>query len=246
MVASQTRHFRFCVLQSLTNSSGWVTFAMRYCIGGKLIASELAAKPPSQASRYLSAFLRAHKRVACAVDYGCGKLRYAGQLAAIADSLTLVDSPAQLDRQQSIDGQETTVRRCAERSWRTVRIETVSEFQTNRRPKFDLALCANVLSAIPTKTARSSALTAIRRRLKVSGSLLVVNQHTNSYYSQVARREDVTRHLDGWLVPRRNNSASYYGILDRKKIFEILENEGYEIIKHWIEGQSNYAVARIR
>jgi hypothetical protein len=80
----------------------------------------------------------------------------------------------------------------------------------------------------------------------VSGSLLVVNQHTNSYYSQVARREDVTRHLDGWLVPRRNNSASYYGILDRKKIFEILENEGYEIIKHWIEGQSNYAVARIR
>jgi hypothetical protein len=217
---------------------------MRYRIDGKLVASELAAKPPSQASRYLLAFLSGHDRVARAVDYGCGKLRYAAQLAVMAESLTLVDSCCQLDRQQRIDGAETTVRRLAQQNWPTVQIETVSEFQANREPKFDFALCANVLSTIPSKAARSRALAAIKRRLKVSGSLLVVNQHTNSYYSQVARREDVVTHLDGWLLSR-SNLASYYGILDKKKTSEILQEEGYEIIEHWIEGQSNYALARI-
>lgn len=219
--------------------------AMHYRVDEKLIRTELAAKPPSQASRQLLAYLRGHDRVACAVDYGCGKLRYAAQLAAMAELLILVDSSIQLDRQQRIDGEVTTVRQLVEQRWPTVQIETVPEFQANRRPKFDFALCANVLSAIPIKAARSRALAAIRRRLKVSGSLLVVNQHTNSYYSQVARREDVVRHLDGWLVPK-SNSASYYGILDKKKTSEMLEGAGYEIVDHWIEGQSNYALARIR
>lgn len=218
---------------------------MHYRVGGKLIRSELAAKPPSRASRHLLAFLSRHDRVACAVDYGCGKLRYAAQLAAMTESLILVDSSDQLDRQQTIDGEETTVRRLAKKSWPTVRIETVLEFQTNRRPKVDFALCANVLSAIPIGAAQSRALAAIRRRLKATGSLLVVNQHTNSYFSQVARREDAVSRLDGWLVPR-NNSAFYYGILDKKKTSEILNREGYEIVEHWIEGQSNYALARIR
>jgi hypothetical protein len=163
----------------------------------------------------------------------------------MAESLTLVDSCQQLDRQQSIDGEETTVRRLAERSWPTISIESVCEFQANPRPKFDFALCANVLSTIPTKTARSRALAAIKRRLKISGLLLVVNQHTNSYYSQLARRGDAVAHLDGWLVPR-TNSASYYGILDKIRISKLLDGEGYEIIAHWIKGQSNYALARIR
>jgi len=218
---------------------------MHYRIRGKLIAAELAAKPPSQASAHLLAFLSGHNRVGRAVDYGCGKLRYAAALVAMAESVALVDSSEQLDRQQSIDGEETTVRRLVEQRWPDVQIETVSEFQAKQRPKFDLALCANVLSAIPTKAARSRALVAIRGRLKVNGTLLVVNQHANSYYSQVARREDVMRHLDGWLVPR-TISASYYGILDKKKTSEILERHGYEIVEHWIEGQSNYALARIR
>jgi len=121
----------------------------------------------------------------------------------------------------------------------------VSEFQIKTMPRFDFVLCANVLSAIPTKSARTTALGAIHRRLKVRGVLLVVNQHTNSYYSQVARRDDVVRHLDGYLVPR-NGSASYYGILDTHRTYEILAREGYDIIEQWVEGQSNYALARTR
>jgi 2-polyprenyl-3-methyl-5-hydroxy-6-metoxy-1,4-benzoquinol methylase len=218
---------------------------MHYRIDGMLIASELAAKPPSQASGCLLAFLKGYGQVERALDYGCGKLRYAASLAAMAESLTLVDSPRQLDRRQIIDGEETTVRQMAVQRWPTVQIEAVSEFQAKPTPKFDFALCANVLSAIPSKASRSRALTAISRRLKVSGSLLVVNQHTNSYYSQVSRRKDVVKHLDGWLVPR-NDTASYYGILDNKSTSEILQREGYEIVEHWIEGQSNYALARIR
>lgn len=218
---------------------------MQYHVNGMLIASELAAKSPSQASGHLLAFLGSHERVARVVDYGCGKLRYATALAAMAESVTFVDSSTQLDRQQNIDGEKTTVRRLTKQKWPTAQIETVSEFQANRRPTFDFALCANVLPLIPTKAARSRALAAIGRRLKVSGSLLVVNQHTNSYYSQIAQRADVRKHLDGWLVPK-NNSASYYGILNKEKTSEILEAAGYEIVQHWVEGQSNYALVRLR
>ena len=218
---------------------------MHYFVSGKLIASEYAAKPPSQASSYLLTFLSDHNRIGRALDYGCGKLRYSGALASISRSLTLVDSSSQLDRLQMIDGKETTVRRLAEQNWPNVYIETITEFQAKSRPKFDFALCANVLSTIPTKAARSKALAAIRGRLKRGGSLLVVNMHTNSFYSQVARRKDVARHLDGWLI-LKNNSASYYGILNKKKISQILKKEGFEIIEHWIEGQSNYALVRVR
>jgi 2-polyprenyl-3-methyl-5-hydroxy-6-metoxy-1,4-benzoquinol methylase len=218
---------------------------MHYRVNGMLIASELAAKPPSQASSYLLEFLKGYGQVARALDYGCGKLRYAASLAAMTEVLTLVDSPHQLDRRQIIDGEETTVRQLAERRWPGVQIEAVSDFHAKRRPKFDFALCANVLSAVPTRDARSSALAAIRRRLKVNGSLLVVSQHTNSYYSEVSGRKDVVKHLDGWLVPK-GDRAYYYGILDKNRTSEILQRAGFEIMEHWIEGQSNYALARIR
>jgi 2-polyprenyl-3-methyl-5-hydroxy-6-metoxy-1,4-benzoquinol methylase len=218
---------------------------MHYRVNGMVIASELAAKPPSQASGYLLAFLERYGQVQRALDYGCGKLRYAASVAAMAEALTLVDSADQLDRVQIIDDEETTVRQLAEQRWSHVELETVSEFRAKARPKFDFVLCANVLSAIPSRTARSRALAAIGRRLKVHGSLLVVNQHTNSYFSEVIRRKDVVEHLDGWLVPK-SERAYYYGILDKNRTSEILRGAGFEIMEHWIEGQSNYALARIR
>ena len=163
----------------------------------------------------------------------------------MAESLTLVDSSMQLDRKQVIGGRETTVRQVVKEIYSTARIETVLEFEAGARPKFDFALCSNVLSAIPTKAGRSRALVAVRRRLKATGSLLVVNQHTNSSYTELAHREDSVEHLDGWLVAK-GNSASYYGVLKKEKTCRILEAEGYKIVEHWIEGQSNYAIARIR
>src|SRR5829696_4954839 len=115
---------------------------MHYRIRGKLVASELAAKSPSQASARLLRFLSTHDPVVRAVDYGCGKLRYAAVLVKMAHSITLVDSPIQLDRQQIIDGHQTTVRQLAMQKWPTIQIETICEFEANRSPKFDFALCA--------------------------------------------------------------------------------------------------------
>jgi hypothetical protein len=218
---------------------------VHYFIRGKTVASELAAKSPSQASAHLQALLRKHDLVAQAADYGCGKLRYVSALAKMAGSLTLVDSSIQLDREQMIDGSRTTVRKLAKQKWPTIRIETICEFEANSSPRFDFVLCANVLSAIPSKEARSKALVAIRHRLKTSGTLLVVNQHTNSYFSQVARRNDSMKYLNGYLVPK-NKSAFYFGIINRKKTAQILITEGYNVIEQWIEGQSNYAIAQAR
>jgi len=218
---------------------------MKYRIGDFIVASELAARAPSQASRHLVAFLRNWDRVAHAVDYGCGKLRYAPYLATLSNSLTLVDSVDQLDRLQTIDGQRTTMRQYAKRICPKARVETLLEFQTKSRPKFDFALCANVLSAIPIKAARSKALSAIKSRLRSGAHLLVVNQHANSFYTDVAKRRGVVRHLDGWLVPN-GKSAYYYGILDAKKTSKLLRNSGFQVERHWITGQSTYVLVRLR
>ena len=216
---------------------------MKYVVRSKTIASEVTAKPPRQASAYLLRVLREQPKVARAVDYGCGRLRYVRALARMADGLTIVDSADQLDRITTIRGMNTTVRHSAQRSWPDIRIETVVEFRDRATPKFGFALCANVLSAIPSRAERAKALEAIKRRLIPSGRLLVVNQHTNSFYCEISRRKDAIPHLDGFLVTR-SNQASYFGILDKSKTAAILRDAGFKIEDQWISGQSNYALAR--
>lgn len=217
---------------------------MLYRVRGFVIESELAAKSPLQASGHLLDFLREQTRVRRALDYGCGKLRYADALRGMSESLTLVDSARQLNRSQVIAGERTTVRREARR-WARTQVQTIEAFAAQAGPKFDFALCSNVLSAIPSRRTRSGTLSAIRRRLKSSGRLLVVNQHTNSSYQLLKQRGDVIPHLDGWLVPR-GGKASFYGLVDRDATAAFLKSSGFRIIRQWTHGQSNYALVEAR
>jgi 2-polyprenyl-3-methyl-5-hydroxy-6-metoxy-1,4-benzoquinol methylase len=216
---------------------------MRYRICSLVIPSEITAKPPSRASSYVLQLIRDIGHVRNVLDYGCGKLRYAKVLASISDSLTLVDSERQLDRVACIAGAETTVRTLAARLFPEARIQSIAQFQRENRPRFDFALCANVLSAIPSLRARMDALASVRCRLKRRGTLLLINQHSNSFYSATGQRGDAIRHLDGWIIPR-GETASYYGLINRAKAKAILESAGFKIMEHWIAGQSNYALAR--
>ncbi len=218
---------------------------MLYTVKKWSIASELAAKPPSRSSQYLNRVLLDLERCEQILDYGCGKLRYANILARRGKVLTLVDSERQLNREQIVEGKLATLRSFAENRWSNVRLETIEEFHIRRRPLFDFALCANVLSAIPSKRDRLRALTMLGVRLKRDGVALIVNQHTNSHFSELARRPDVVRYGDGWLIPGKQLSY-FFAVLTTSKVAELLNQAGFELIEHYIEGQSNYARARFR
>lgn len=214
---------------------------MRYKVGNLEVRSENAAKPIAQAARPLVEWLRQMEPVGLALDYGCGKLRYSGHLAKRCSRLTLVDSGIQLDRVQKIAGRQTTVREFVKRKWPTSRVLAVEEFEEDGTV-FDFVLCANVLSAIPREDARSRVLHNLHRRLAPGGSCLFVTQYRNSDFRKMAASKNARRHLDGWILVTKRG-AFYYGILDRRRLEELVTRHGFRSIHSWLEGQSAYVLA---
>lgn len=207
------------------------------------IRSENAAKSTGNPSSPLVDWILSRSRVKRALDYGCGKLRYARYLARRCSHLTLVDSRLQLERLQIIAGRSTTVERYARRHWPSCRIYAAEDFWQGVDDQYDLVLCANVLSAIPSRGIRARSLRAIKSCLHPTGTCLVVNQYANSYFRQARSRRDAIDHLDGWLLPS-SMGASYYGILDRDKILRILRAVGFRLLNAWIDGQSSFVLVR--
>ena len=215
---------------------------VRYSVEGLTVRSENAAKSPAEASRPLVNWLLKHVLADAALDYGCGRLRYSSHLARRSQRLALVDSDLQLDRPTYIGRRSTSVREHAKARWPACTVYSLDEFWLGVPDRYGFVLCANVLSAIPSRTIRSRSLNSIRQCLSSDGRLLVVNQHTNSYFSEASRRRGSRRHLDGWILPSKN-AASYFGVLGKAKSIRILRAHGFRILDAWIEGQSNYVLA---
>lgn len=215
---------------------------MRYSVQGLTVRSENAAKTPGQASRPLVNWLLKNVAADAALDYGCGRLRYSRHLARRCQRVDIVDSEHQLDRPTRIGRQATTVRAYAIARWPSCKIYTLDEFWLGVPDRYGFVLCANVLSTIPSRIVRSRSLQSLRRCLSSKGRMLVVNQHTNSFFAEMCGRPGSTKHLDGWLL-RSGKTASYFGILRRTKTVRILQAHGFRIVDSWIEGQSNYVLA---
>jgi len=214
---------------------------MRYKIDCAEIRSENAAKTMAEASAFLVDWLRSKPRVNNSLDYGCGKLRYSKYLARRCLRLSLVDSKVQLERSQVINKQVTNVIRYAHKHWPTCRTYTVEQFWAGVEERYDFVLCANVLSAIPSRIIRARSLRAIKACLRPEGQCLVVNQHANSYFKEAPKRAGATPHLDGWLLPS-GRGACYYGILSREKTIRILRAVGFKVLDAWVEGQSTFVL----
>jgi len=216
---------------------------MHYRLRGLTIRSENAAKSPAEASAALVAWIRTNVRARNSLDFGCGRLRYAPHLAARSTRLTIVDSAEQLDRKIKTQRRVTSVREIAVRRWPDCRVLTIEQAWIGFPERYDFVLCANVLSAIPSRTIRRRSLRSIRASLAPGGRVLVVNQHTNSYFTQARARPDAAHHLDGWILPS-TRGAAYYGVLSRDKVVRILRGHGFEVIDAWIEGQSNWVLGQ--
>jgi len=215
---------------------------MRYKIKGTEIRSENAAKPATQTCGDLVRWLHSREYTPSALDYGCGKLRYTDHLAERSANIGLLDSKVQLTRIQRIDIEYTSVVEYVKKERSQWRIHMLEEFWNNPSYTYDFILCANVLSAIPCARARAKSLRSMRAALGSNGKILFVNQHTNSYFTEVRKRESTSAHLDGWIAQSRG-SASYYGILKKDAVSKLIERYGFSAEEAWVQGQSNYVLA---
>jgi 2-polyprenyl-3-methyl-5-hydroxy-6-metoxy-1,4-benzoquinol methylase len=215
---------------------------MHYKVAGHKIRSENAAKPISQVSQPLLKWIESQKKVDEALDFGCGKLRYAGALAKRAARLTLVDSEVQLSRIQKIGDEITTVREYAASHWSNSRVLSIEEFESDT-VKYNLILCANVLSAIPSTKVRSKVLRRLSSALCPTGRCLLVTQYRNSYFDEMAKSPNARPFLDGWLLvtPRM---TSYYGIIPKQKLEALVTRHGFSVFESWIDRQSAYVLAQ--
>jgi 2-polyprenyl-3-methyl-5-hydroxy-6-metoxy-1,4-benzoquinol methylase len=214
---------------------------MRYSVHRHEIRSENAAQGMRRPSRYLVSWLRSNVQVEQALDYGCGKLRYASHLRTRAAALTCVDSDVQLSREQQIGGSYTSVEGYVERHWTNARTVTVSDFASDPH-RYDFVLCANVLSAIPSAKVRARLLQRLRSALRPDGRALFVCQYRNGSFAAVLRSGRATPHLDGWLLEGLRGWA-YYGILNKPKLVQLATRAGFAIQKAWTHGDTAYVLA---
>jgi hypothetical protein len=215
---------------------------MKYSIKGHSISSELAAKPVAQGAKFVVDLIGNLEYVNHIVDYGCGKLRYAIHLEKQCDSLTIVDSRIQLNKKQKVHDEQTSVKNYALKHFKNCNVLDIRAFQKSPAVDADILFCANVFSAIPSKSEQTKALKSIKSAIGKKGKFILINQHTNSYYSDVSRREDSIQHLDGYIV-KSNRGTTYFGQLNMNKTSELLNSAGFNIVDHYIEGQSNIAIA---
>ena len=216
---------------------------MNYRINGFTVRSHNSAKPATQASCYVINLLRSKGPFEQAVDYGCGKLRYAGVLAERSNHLTIVDSSVQIRRKQMLFNKRTSVEKLAPELWPNCSVFTLEEFASlTTQRHFDFALCANVLSAIPSYRKRAALVDCIYHCLADGGDALFVTQYRNSYFDEVYVERNALPHLDGFLIPR-NNAASFYGIIDHQDLLKLGRKQGFRHFKVWTSRQSAFLLA---
>jgi len=201
--------------------------SVHYKAKGLTICSENAAKPAAQKSQAVCAWLRQQPSVVDALDYGCGKLRYAVELAARARRVTFVDSAIQVMRQQLLLGRRTTIQHLVSNRWPSSRVLDVVSFHADRR-KYDLVLCANVLSAIPSRRVRLDVLRAISDRLKPGATCLLVSQYRNSDFNATASKPNAEPYEDGWIL-RGRRGPSFYAPLGASRVEAMARRAGLSL-----------------
>ena len=207
---------------------------MRYLVRGLEIRSENAAKPASSAGRWMLNWIRTLPANARGLDIGCGKLRYTVPLAKRISSVTAVDSAIQLNRQATIFGTISSVRRYASRTLRNVTVCSLED-PVWRRKRYQIILCSNVLSAIPCRKTRKRLIRTAYTCLAPQGKLLLTTQYRNSHFNRWRRARNAYSYLDGFLVQGKRGT-SFYGLLDASALARLCRECGFTVLE---EGHAN-------
>jgi hypothetical protein len=217
---------------------------VHYKVHGHILHTEQTAKPRKQASKVLKRWILLNNAQGNVADYGCGRLRYATELAKVAKSLTLVDSKEQLFRTQRLDGKPQSIFLYAAKKWKNARALTVEDFERDKR-RYDFILCSNVLPVVPCPRQRLGILKRIRKKLKLDGRCLLVAQYRNSYYRELQNDPRASCHLDGLLVAR-GVTSTFFGLMPKNTLINLAERCGLFVHKAWVEGESAYVLCMLR
>ncbi len=109
-----------------------------------------------------------------------------------------------------------------------------------RAIRYDFILCANVLSAVPSHTARSRRLRSLREGLRPRGRLLAVTQYTNSCLSAYASDRRAERFLDGYLI-RSSRGTFFFRVIPPASLANMLH-----VLDAGRVGQAAYALCAPR
>jgi len=207
---------------------------MHYQINDYLVESELAAKPVNQTNKYVLNFINCLPHESNVLDYGCGKLRYALQIAKRVANVVAIDSSFQIYKKQIINGIHTTVQDYAKKYHNNI---TVYEIDTTiwKSQKYDVVFCTNVLSAIPDDQNRLELLINAKNVITTNGYVFITIQYRNSYFKNYEFRTDTLKYNDGWLIHRNNKKYSFYGLITKQKIItlcNIASLKIFELIRH--------------
>ena len=124
----------------------------------------------------------------------------------------------------------------------SARAQTIEGFG-RERGYYQLVLCANVLSAIPSARARANALRAIKHSLARDGVCLFTTQYRNSYFREMASRRLAQPYLDGFVV-RGRRGYSYYGLIDKDQLVRLVERYEFSVRASWARDGSAFVEAR--
>ncbi|EKG0013040.1 TPA: methyltransferase domain-containing protein [Vibrio cholerae] len=211
---------------------------MHYILNGIKIKSENAAKPETQVSKAVVNYLLDKKGTGRILDFGCGKLRYSETLNKIGTSVTYVDSRVQLTRLQTIKGIKTNVVKYVADNYEGSQVVPFEEID-NHKEKYQLITCTNVISAIPCEKTLNKVLTKINGLLDSDGCVVFVNQHRNSYFKRFLSGQ---KRLFGHIY-KGKRGHSYYGIITPDVMTNLLECNGFKVLKSWTVGESNFVEA---
>ncbi|WP_162943926.1 MULTISPECIES: methyltransferase domain-containing protein [unclassified Rhizobium] len=199
--------------------------------------SENAAKPATQSSKFLTTLVANLSPVNRTLDFGCGKLRYYEPLLQTTEHLSLVDSEVQISRQQTLQGNRTSIRDIFRGS---NRISVFSTIEFAECPDlYERAFCINVLSAIPVPSERQRLLAQILCKLEPNAGCLFVVQYRNSDFTRMAKLPAAEPWYDGFLL-KSLRGYSFYALITPQALAEMVDQAGFHIVSQQLHDGSVY------
>lgn len=210
---------------------------MHYNIKGFCIQSEYAAKSAKQQS---GDWINSQNKVINALDYGCGKLRYSKELNNICKNLYLLDSKVQLERIQLLFEEKMSIVDYTKKRFPNATIIAAEDYD-KIKVKFDLVLCVNVLSSIPTWSSRNIVIKNIASLLKNNGKALFVTQYYDTFFTKSLNNPANIKYNDGWISKGKFNS--FYGLIGPVELEEAIIKNDLFVINKWKASKSIFIEA---
>lgn len=178
------------------------------------------------------------------IDYGCGKLRHLDILRDYSDNIVLVDTKAQIEKQQKFAGKTT----CMEDYLEGLSLEKDS-IQVIKRKKFiesdipaDIIFSVNVLDVVLEST-RIEIIQSISSHLKPNGIAVLIIPRNISSILQRCNQENA--YQDGHIFKRGNDIYTFYRNFNKlDSIFKKLKNANLKIEKNLSKYRYAHLLAR--